>query len=61
MELEKLYVFLNHLLKVLPLKGSNMPREILNEVETEIFKIVEQGQQSISLVQEPAELYGQTR
>ncbi|WP_299826011.1 DEAD/DEAH box helicase family protein [uncultured Pontibacter sp.] len=60
-ELEKLYVFLNHLLKVLPLKGSDLPQEVLNEVQLDSYKIQQQGQQNITLVEEPAELYGQTR
>ena len=50
---------LSHLVKKLPVVGSKLPREVLNDVKLDAYKIHGQGTQKLSLATEPGELYGQ--
>jgi type I restriction enzyme R subunit len=58
-DLAKLYYLLSHLVKKLPVVGSKLPREVLNDVKLDAYKIHGQGTQKLSLATEPGELYGQ--
>jgi type I restriction enzyme R subunit len=57
--LAKLYYLLSHLVKKLPVAGSKLPREVLNEVKLDAYKLHYQGTQKLSLAAEDGELYGQ--
>ncbi|GAA4890406.1 DEAD/DEAH box helicase family protein [Flaviramulus aquimarinus] len=48
-QLEKTYVFLNALLKVLPYAKSNLPLDVVNDVELDSYKIQHKFTQSLSL------------
>ncbi len=55
-ELEKLYVFLAHLMKKLPRRRSVLPREVLDEVDLESYRVQYKFTTSISLAAEDAPL-----
>jgi type I restriction enzyme R subunit len=58
-DLAKLYYLLNHLVKKLPVAGSKLPQEVLNDVKLDAYKIHEQGTHKLTLSNEDGELYGQ--
>ena len=60
-ELEKTYALLSMLIKKLPIPGSTLPREVLNEVELDSYKIQNAGTLSLPLAAAPAEQYGMNR
>lgn len=59
-ELEKKYVFLTALLKKLPYIQSNLPLDVVNDIELDSYKIQFKFQNDLSLVQEDGEDYGMT-
>ncbi|UOQ76538.1 DEAD/DEAH box helicase family protein [Hymenobacter sp. 5516J-16] len=58
-DLAKLYYLLSHLVKKLPVAGSKLPCEVLNDVKLDAYKLHRQATQKLSLAAEPGELYGQ--
>jgi type I restriction enzyme, R subunit len=58
-DLAKLYYLLSHLIKKLPVAGSKLPREVLNDVKLDAYKLHHQATQSLALAAEDGELYGQ--
>ncbi|GAB3501008.1 DEAD/DEAH box helicase family protein [Spirosoma knui] len=60
-ELEKQYVLLSALLQKLPTPGSTMPREVLNEIQLDSYKVQSQGALSLALEAGGAEMYGLSR
>ncbi len=60
-ELEKQYVLLSALLQKLPQPGSTLPREVLNEIQLDSYKVQNQGTLSLALEESGAELYGLSR
>jgi len=60
-DLEKQYVFLSHLLRALPIEPTELPVEVLSQVELSAYKVQRVGEASISLVSDAGELYGMTR
>nr|WP_198342519.1 hypothetical protein [Polaribacter sp. SA4-12] len=59
-ELEKKYVFLTALLKKLPYIQSNLPLDVVNDIELDSYKIQFKFQNDLSLVKEDGEDYGMT-
>ena len=59
-ELEKYYVFLTALLKMLPYIKANLPLDVLGEVELDSYKIQHQYTTDLDLVSENGEMYGMT-
>lgn len=59
-ELEKYYVFLTALLKMLPYVKANLPLDVLGEVELDSYKIQHQFTKNLDLVSENGEMYGMT-
>jgi type I restriction enzyme R subunit len=59
-ELEKYYVFLTALLKMLPYIKTNLPLDVLGEVELDSYKIQHQYTTDLALVSENGEMYGMT-
>lgn len=59
-ELEKYYVFLIALLKMLPYVKANLPLDVLGEVELDSYKIQHQFTTSLDLVSDNGEMYGMT-
>ncbi|AIZ65362.1 restriction endonuclease subunit R (plasmid) [Hymenobacter sp. DG25B] len=59
-DLAKLYYLLSHLVKKLPAEGSKLPREVLNDVKLDSYKILEQGTQKLGLEEEDGPLQGLT-
>lgn len=59
-ELEKYYVFLTALLKMLPYVKANLPLDVLGEVELDSYKIQHQYTTDLDLVSENGEMYGMT-
>jgi type I restriction enzyme R subunit len=59
-ELEKYYVFLTALLKMLPYIKSKLPLDVLGEVELDSYKIQHQYTTDLALVSEDGEMYGMT-
>jgi len=59
-ELEKYYVFLTALLKMLPYIKVNLPLDVLGEVELDSYKIQHQYTTDLALVSEDGEMYGMT-
>lgn len=59
-ELEKYYVFLTALLKMLPYIKANLPLNVLGEVELDSYKIQHQYTTDLALVSEDGEMYGMT-
>lgn len=59
-ELEKYYVFLTALLKMLPYIKANLPLDVLGEVELDSYKIQHQYTADLDLVSENGEMYGMT-
>lgn len=59
-ELEKYYVFLTALLKMLPYVKTNLPLDVLGEVELDSYKIQHQYTTDLALVSENGEMYGMT-
>lgn len=59
-ELEKYYVFLTALLKMLPYVKANLPLDVLGEVELDSYKIQHQYTTDLDLVSEDGEMYGMT-
>lgn len=57
-ELEKYYVFLLGLVKKLPFRTEELPREVLEEVELENYKVQKEYVAELTLVSEPTEFYG---
>jgi type I restriction enzyme R subunit len=60
-ELEKQYVLLSALLQKLPQPGSTLPREVLNEIQLDSYKVQNAGTVSLALEANGAELYGMSR
>ena len=58
-DLAKLYYLLSHLVKKLPAVGSRLPREVLNDVKLDSYKILDQGEQQLTLAAGDGELIGQ--
>ena len=58
-DLTKLFYLLSHLVKKLPAVGSKLPREVLNDVKLDSYKILEQATQKLTLAEEDGELIGQ--
>lgn len=58
-DLAKLYYLLSHLVKKLPVAGSKLPREVLNDVKLDAYKLHRQVTQQLTLAAEDGELYGQ--
>lgn len=59
-ELEKYYVFLTALLKMLPYIKANLPLDVLGEVELDSYKIQHQYTTDLDLISENGEMYGMT-
>lgn len=59
-ELEKYYVFLTALLKMLPYIKANLPLDVLGEVELDSYKIQHQYTTDLALVSEDGEMFGMT-
>ena len=59
-ELEKYYVFLTALVKMLPYIKANLPLDVLGEVELDSYKIQHQYTTNLALVSEDGEMYGMT-
>lgn len=59
-ELEKYYVFLTALVKMLPYIKVNLPLDVLGEVELDSYKIQHQYTADLDLVSENGEMYGMT-
>ncbi len=59
-ELEKYYVFLTALVKMLPYVKANLPLDVLGEVELDSYKIQHQYTKDLALVSENGEMYGLT-
>lgn len=59
-ELEKYYVFLTALVKMLPYIKANLPLDVLGEVELDSYKIQHQYTTDLALVSEDGEMYGMT-
>lgn len=59
-ELEKYYVLLTALMKMLPYVKANLPLDVLGEVELDSYKIQHLYTQDLSLVEEDGEMYGMT-
>ncbi|GAA4020431.1 DEAD/DEAH box helicase family protein [Hymenobacter fastidiosus] len=59
-DLAKLYYLLSHLVKKLPAEGSKLPREVLNDVKLDSYKILEQGTQKLGLAEADGPLQGLT-
>jgi len=59
-ELEKYYVFLTALLKMLPYVKANLPLDVLGEVELDSYKIQHQYTTDLDLVSENGEMFGMT-
>ena len=59
-DLEKKYVFLAALLKKLPFVKSNLPLDVVNDVELDSYKIQYKFEKDLSLVTEDGEDYGMT-
>jgi type I restriction enzyme R subunit len=59
-ELEKYYVFLTALLKMLPYVKANLPLDVLGEVELDSYKIQHQFTTDLDLVSENGEMFGMT-
>ncbi|CAH0336603.1 hypothetical protein FVB9288_02311 [Flavobacterium sp. CECT 9288] len=59
-ELEKYYVFLTALVKMLPYIKANLPLDVLGEVELDSYKIQHQYTTDLALVSENGEMYGMT-
>jgi type I restriction enzyme R subunit len=57
-ELEKKYVFLTALLKKLPYVQSNLPLDVINDIELDSYKIQFKFKNDLSLVKEDGEDYG---
>jgi type I restriction enzyme R subunit len=57
-ELEKKYVFLTALLKKLPYIQSNLPLDVINDIELDSYKIQFKFKNDLSLVKEDGEDYG---
>ena len=54
--LEKLYVFLKFLLKKLPKEKEALPKEVLEAVDMELYRVDDKGTQHIKLAHEPGEI-----
>lgn len=59
-ELEKYYVFLTALLKMLPYIKVNLPLDVLGEVELDSYKIQHQYTTDLALISEDGEMFGMT-
>lgn len=59
-ELEKYYVFLTALLKMLPYAKTSLQLDVLGEVELDSYKIQHQYTTDLDLVSENGEMYGMT-
>lgn len=59
-ELEKYYVFLTALIKMLPYVKVNLPLDVLGEVELDSYKIQHQYTTDLALVSEDSEMFGMT-
>ncbi len=59
-ELEKYYVFLTALVKMLPYIKANLPLDVLGEVELDSYKIQHQYTTDLALVSENGEMFGLT-
>ena len=59
-ELEKYYVFLTALMKMLPYVKANLPLDVLGEVELDSYKIQHIYTTDLALVSENGEAYGMT-
>jgi type I restriction enzyme R subunit len=59
-ELEKKYVFLTALLKKLPYIKSNLPLDVINDIELDSYKIQFKFKNDLSLVKADGEDYGMT-
>jgi type I restriction enzyme R subunit len=59
-ELEKYYVFLTALVKMLPYIKANLPLDVLGEVELDSYKIQHQYTTDLALVSENGEMFGMT-
>ncbi|KAF2335384.1 type I restriction endonuclease subunit R [Flavobacterium ginsenosidimutans] len=57
-ELEKYYVFLTSLIKMLPYIKSNLPLDVLGEVELDSYKIQHQYTTDLELISKNGEMYG---
>ena len=58
-DLAKLYYLFSHLVKKLPAAGTHLPREVLNDVKLDSYKILDQGEQQLTLAAEDGALIGQ--
>ncbi len=59
-ELEKYYVFLTALIKMLPFVKTNIPLDVLGEVELDSYKIQHQYTTDLLLAKEDGEMFGMT-
>lgn len=60
-ELEKQYVFLSHLLRVLPIAPSELPIEVLSQVELSSYRLQKLGDASLVLEADEVSMYGMQR
>jgi type I restriction enzyme R subunit len=54
--LEKLYIFLKYLLKKLPKEKDALPKEVLEAVDMELYRIADKGTREIKLAHEAGEI-----
>ena len=60
-DLEKHYVFLSHLLRLLPVAPSELPIEVLSQVELSSYRLQKLGDATLMLEANDAPLYGMQR